>query len=94
LYSPKTKLKVAAVDPWLYYCKKWVWEEGTDLAYVYFYENRSMKPGEIVFKTVGQRMKENDARDYSNQDLSITYVNVTLKYPVQLIYANKNIKLS
>jgi hypothetical protein len=53
-----------------------------------------MKPGEIVFKTVGQRMKENDARDYSNQDLSITYVNVTLKYPVQLIYANKNIKLS
>jgi hypothetical protein len=43
---------------------------------------------------VGQRMKENDAGDYSNQDLSITYVNVTLKYPVQLIYANKNIKLS
>jgi hypothetical protein len=35
-------------------------------------------------------MKENDAGDYSNQDLSITYVNVTLKYPVQLIYANKN----
>lgn len=33
LYSPKTKLKVAAVGPWLYYCKRWVWKEGTDLAY-------------------------------------------------------------
>jgi hypothetical protein len=58
--------------------------------FVSIYENRRMKPVEIVLRT-GRGMRENDGGVNLRYIVS-TYVNITVYPPVQLVYANNFFK--
>jgi hypothetical protein len=60
--------------------------------FVFIYENRGMKPVEIVLRR-GRGMKEND-RGVKLRYIVSTYVNTTVYPPVQLLYANKILKIN
>jgi hypothetical protein len=55
--------------------------------FVSLYENRRMKPLEIVLRRGETGKRENDG----GVNVS-TYVNITMYLPVQLLYANKILK--
>jgi hypothetical protein len=56
--------------------------------FVHAYENRTMKLVEIALRRKGRRMRINDGESESNQGKHTSQGNP----PVQLIYANKNVK--
>jgi hypothetical protein len=61
--------------------------------FVSIYENKRMKPVEIVLRTGGEEKRKNDGGGKSNLDLLLAHIlNMTVYPPVQQLYDNKIIK--
>jgi hypothetical protein len=60
--------------------------------FVSIYENRRMKPIEIVLRRKGRWGRRRMMEGVNLRYIVCTYVNITMYPPVQLLYANKIIK--